>query len=153
MFSGGLARYYNPVIPSFAQSEPTTFAKCAHSAETAHMTTPAFTTALERELDTRGRGAKTRLSEALDVPASTLSGWVTGDRTPEPSTVFAIERALELDPGALSRHLGYLPLDAVDVHIVKAEDAIIADPGLSARAKRSALTVIEMDRDLQSDQP
>jgi transcriptional regulator with XRE-family HTH domain len=41
---------------------------------------------------------------------STVSQWVRGEAEPRPVVVFAIEQALELEPGTLSQHLGYLPI-------------------------------------------
>lgn len=66
--------------------------------------------------------------EGLDVPfsQSAVSDWVNGtDRLP-PARLFAIERALGLPPGRLSRHLGYVPADVQPVTTVL--EALDADP-------------------------
>lgn len=59
---------------------------------------------------------------------TTVSGWKSGD-VPDPAVVFAIERALGLDPGSLSRHLGYSPRSNGKIGGVLA--AIASDPYLS----------------------
>lgn len=69
---------------------------------------------------------------------SQVSDWVNGIE-PLPSQVMAIERALELRPGTLTRLLGYLPIDAKPPRSF--EDVISSDPklGLQARAGLRAL--------------
>ncbi len=69
---------------------------------------------------------------------TTVSSWMRGDTDPTPEIVFAMERVLGLRPGDLSRHLGYMP---VSVHPapVGVEQAIAADPKLSARFKRALI--------------
>lgn len=55
--------------------------------------------------------------------------------------VFAIEKALELGPGTLSRLLGYLPAEATDVLTVPA--AVEVDPHLTVLGRRVVLKVYE----------
>lgn len=43
------------------------------------------------------------------IAASTISTWLSGGGA-NPQQVFAVERALDLPPGHLSRHLGYVPV-------------------------------------------
>jgi transcriptional regulator with XRE-family HTH domain len=53
-----------------------------------------------------------QLGRKLGVSQGLISQWERSDRyRPTPDQVFAIERALERDPGSLSRHLGYVPVD------------------------------------------
>jgi transcriptional regulator with XRE-family HTH domain len=54
---------------------------------------------------------------AADLGATqrTVRSWARGERVPPPATVFALERHLNLPPGALSTHLGYLPASMGDV--------------------------------------
>ena len=60
----------------------------------------------------KARGIKQdELAGRLGTTQSTVSGWINGRYEPAPGTVFAIERTLELEPGHLSRPLGYLPVD------------------------------------------
>ena len=65
--------------------------------------------------------------------------WVSeirrGIKTPPPEVAIAMERVLRVRPGQLTRHLGFLPLEAVDSRTVL--DAIEDDPRLDERAKRS----------------
>lgn len=48
----------------------------------------------------------------LGVSERTIRSWVRGERRTDPSQVFALEGVLGVEPGGLSRHLGYLPLSA-----------------------------------------
>lgn len=66
-----------------------------------------------------------------------VSNWCVGKAEPSPMTVFAIEEALGLRGGSLSRHLGYLPLTAKDQR--SPEDAIRADPTLPEQVKKAVL--------------
>lgn len=47
------------------------------------------------------------------VTESAVSLWMTAKSEPTRRKVFALEQALGVAPGTLSRHLGYLPVDAV----------------------------------------
>lgn len=51
------------------------------------------------------------LARQLGTTQSSVSGWINGKYEPAAATVFTIERALGMDPGSLSRPLGYLPVD------------------------------------------
>lgn len=84
------------------------------------------------------------LAARLGVKQSTVSGWENGVNSPEEiETTFQIERLLGVNPGELSRHLGYLPVEAVQI-AGSFEDAITGDPLLDD-ADRSALrNVYEM---------
>lgn len=64
---------------------------------------------------------------------SSVSNWLAGRQIPGPDVVFAMEKLLAVPPGALSRHLGYLPLAAVEVRTVA--EAIAADPDLTAEGR------------------
>ena len=69
-----------------------------------------FADALASELAARGvtQGA---LADAVGVAQNTISQYTTGRFVPPPETVFAIEAALDVAPGALSQYLGYMPCD------------------------------------------
>lgn len=89
----------------------------------------------------RGRswlGAEVARIEGSDEPISgaSVSKWVGGN-PPAPGRVFAIEEALDIEPGMLSRLLGYLPADARSV--TTTADAIAADPALTPLARRALL--------------
>ena len=60
----------------------------------------------------KGRGMKQEdLARSLGTTQSSVSGWINGKYEPGAATVFTIERSLGLDPGSLSRPLGYLPVE------------------------------------------
>lgn len=66
----------------------------------------------------RGRRAEANLSQgelgaAIGVSGSAVGNWERGEDEPSRANVAALERALGLEPGDLSRHLGYGPADAV----------------------------------------
>lgn len=93
-----------------------------------------FSQALAEELRARGV-AQAELHRALQdllddtFNASTVSNWVAGKHEPSRRQVAAIEQILELPAGALTRHLGYLPVDAIPA--VTTSDAIAIDPTLT----------------------
>lgn len=106
----------------------------------------AFTLALAKRISDSGRSMTwlaVEVGRQQDRPEpysqAHLSDWKSGRRTPNPSQVFALERALGAPPGALSRLLGYLPADAVAS--VTVEDAIAADPTLTARHRDALLAM------------
>lgn len=76
--------------------------------------------------------------EGRESPYSqpTAGDWIKRPELLTPARLFAIERALELEPGSLSRLFGYVPADAAPATSV--EDAIEADPRLT-RVERKAL--------------
>ena len=74
------------------------------------------------------------LARSLGTTQSSVSGWINGKYEPAATTVFAIERSLELDPGSLSRPLGYLPVEP-PAHPISVEAAITQSPHLDDDAK------------------
>lgn len=72
---------------------------------------------------------------------NTVAGWESGRYALKPPKVFAIERALELPPGTISRLAGYLPVDTSEAR--KVADVIDADPGLSPEQKEDLLAVYD----------
>lgn len=71
------------------------------------------------------------LAKLIGRSQAAVAGWENGPNTPPVPTTFAIERALELAPGALSQHLGFMPVSAagarppavpVDEAIMRAAD-------------------------------
>lgn len=100
------------------------------------MDTANFTEALSRAMD-QARLNQSELGRAAGAAPAMLSAWLSGrTANPEPQKVFAVERALGLRPGSLSRHLGYVP----------ASDGPPPDqPAPDTRA------VIETDPDLDDD--
>jgi transcriptional regulator with XRE-family HTH domain len=83
--------------------------------------------------------SRSELAVELGVTEAAVSYWIAGHRLPEPDTVFAIERVLQTPPGHLSRHLGYLPVEAdMEVREYSVEVAIQAAP-LSGENKQRLL--------------
>lgn len=62
----------------------------------------------------------------------TIAGWLAGVKRAQftPRRVFAIEKALKLRPGTLSKIEGYIPADSTVV--VTVEEALEADPDISS---------------------
>ncbi len=71
----------------------------------------AFATALRQARERRGL-RQDELAEELGYRQSSLSAWESAKSLPTAEDVFRTEALLDLDPGTLSRHLGYLPVDA-----------------------------------------
>lgn len=83
----------------------------------------------------RARGMKQEhLAGLLGTTQSSVSGWINGKYEPAAATVFRIEQALALEPGHLSRPLGYLPVDAVSAPL-GLEGAIHHSPELDDEEK------------------
>jgi len=86
------------------------------------------------------RMIQTRLAAELDgVSQSAISGWINGQSVPNHNVVFAIERALDVTPGFLSHHLGYIPAGTSPPCSVP--DAVDADPLLDD-VRRAALLAL-----------
>jgi transcriptional regulator with XRE-family HTH domain len=67
-----------------------------------------------KETRTRRRLSLSALGAAAGVSKSAAAQWENGRSLPVPAKVPDLERALELEPGALSRLLGYLPITSGD---------------------------------------
>lgn len=74
------------------------------------------------------------LAAALGITQSSVSGWINGKYEPAAATVFSVERFLDLDPGSLSRPLGYLPVEPASAS-VSVEGAIAQSPLLDEDQK------------------
>lgn len=96
--------------------------------------TATFASALAAALHDSPRTIR-EVAEDLDWTSDYLAKITRGERTPRPSGVFALERALGLAAGELSRHLGYIPADAPASVVA----AVQADPRLTDNAKRMIL--------------
>lgn len=103
------------------------------------MTTPdaktAFASALVDAMNVR-RTTQRALADELGTTQPAVSAWTRADAEPAPETVFALERALDLPPGHLSRLLGYLPLDAGTASESSFEATVVGDPLLDETGKR-----------------
>ena len=67
-----------------------------------------------RETRIRRRLSLNALASAVGVSKSAAAQWESGRSLPVPAKVLDLERALELEAGALSRLLGYLPIVSGD---------------------------------------
>jgi transcriptional regulator with XRE-family HTH domain len=67
-----------------------------------------------RETRIRRRLSLNALGITAGVSKSAVAQWESGRSLPVPAKVLGLERALELEPGALSRLLGYLPITSGD---------------------------------------
>lgn len=102
----------------------------------------AFGKALQGRVTTKAE--REALAEQLGVSPEAVRTWTTGERVPDPDVVFTIEKQLKLKSGTLSRHLGYLPLDARDSLSVEA--AIAADATINEDGRRYLLAVLRAAR-------
>lgn len=74
------------------------------------------------------------LARTLGTTQSSVSGWINGRYEPAAATVFTVERSLGLEPGGLSRPLGYLPVEPAS-RSVSVEGAIAQSPQLDDEEK------------------
>lgn len=98
----------------------------------------AFAEALNDTLTVRGV-TKAELAERIGKSASAVGNWTRGTDSPSPETVFAIEDALQLAAGHLSRLLGFCPCEEQERPGV--EEALLADPALRPEHKSSLLSL------------
>jgi transcriptional regulator with XRE-family HTH domain len=83
----------------------------------------------------KARGMKQEdLAGMLGTTQSSVSGWINGKYEPAAATVFTVERCLGMEPGSLSRPLGYLPVEPL-VRAVSVEGAIAQSPHLDDEEK------------------
>ena len=86
-----------------------------------------------------------RLAEVgVERHEQTVGQWCKGLAEPRRSEVFAIERVCEVEPGTLSRHLGYVPVDADPT--VTLDQLIAADPDLTEQDRHLVLGVLRSIR-------
>lgn len=104
----------------------------------------AFAEALRAHMGTAGisqRALGEAVAADLERPQafhqSVVSDWMGRGNPPDPDVVCAIERVLDLAPGALTLHLGYLPPEARG-EVLTVLEAIDADPQLTPK-ERAAL--------------
>ena len=80
------------------------------------------------------------LAGLLGTTQSSVSGWINGRYEPAAPTVFTVERCLGMEPGSLSRPLGYLPVEPAS-RLVSVESAIAQSPQLDDEEK-AALSAV-----------
>lgn len=99
----------------------------------------AFGVALREAMAATGA---TKLAKCIGLTPDAVAKWARGDSEPPPLTVFAAERFLDVAPGELSRHLGYVPVGTPP----SVAAAVEADPRLSAEIKRVLLATYRAGR-------
>ena len=98
----------------------------------------------------KSRGMKQDdLARALGTTQSSVSGWVNGKYEPGAATVFSVERTLGLEPGFLSRPLGYLPVEPV-ARPISVEAAIAMSTTLDDDAKAAMTSLFRVLADRSS---
>lgn len=112
------------------------------------MSSDEFGSAVRARLKEMGRsqewlGAEVARLTDRDAPYRQASvwAWIEGENPAPAEVVFAMEVALQLRSGTLSRLLGYLPVTSRSARTVP--DAIAADPKLTAMGRRVVLAVYE----------
>ena len=98
-----------------------------------------FGNSLARALRSRGM-TQVELAESLDTAQSVISAWINGRSEPAPGTVFTLEKQLGMDPGSLSRVLGYLPPEAAKV-ATTVRDAVARDFSVDEQYKPMLMAV------------
>jgi transcriptional regulator with XRE-family HTH domain len=82
------------------------------------------------------------LGAQLGSSQASVASWERGTYIPDPEVVFRLERKLGVRPGALSQHLGYLPIEAAGgtlVPTVDVAEAILKDTHLGEAEKRGLI--------------
>jgi len=82
-------------------------------------------------------------SVGIDRTGETVNTWTRGSE-PSRIEVLALEVLLGVEPGHLSRHLGWVPVD-VDTSVT-IEQLILAEPDLTDAQKQALLTLLESMR-------
>jgi transcriptional regulator with XRE-family HTH domain len=83
------------------------------------------------------------LAQMLGTTQSSVSGWINAKYEPAAATVFTIEQCLGLEPGSLSRPLGYLPVEPV-ARSVSVEGAIAQSAQLDDEEKAALVAMYRL---------
>jgi hypothetical protein len=105
----------------------------------------AFGAALLEACERSGFGSSVKLAAKLDEAGSPYSqtlcsAWIRGASEPRRDVIMLIEELTGTPPGGLSRHLGWLPLNAGN--FPDAETAILADPGLDPSEAKALVAAL-----------
>ena len=108
----------------------------------------AFSAALRAAMTAAGIETPAELARrgqavGVDRTAETYNTWVKGSE-PSRGELLALEALLGLEPGHLSRHLGWVPVD-VDTSMT-IEQMILAEPDFTDAQKQVLLALIESMR-------
>jgi transcriptional regulator with XRE-family HTH domain len=110
----------------------------------------SFARELRRAREESGLSMR-ELARLVDVGHTTVQQWEQGKAAPRPPRVTMLERILKLPDGALSRRLGYMPVDG-EISSPRSRltlhEALEADPRLKERDRRVITAVYrELVRD------
>jgi len=84
------------------------------------------------------------IADLLQITRAAVNDWCRGRSTPAPDTVFALERALGVAPGELSRELGYLPVAFLErKDRPSTVETIMVDPKLSDDGRQLLVMIYE----------
>lgn len=108
-------------------------------------------TEMDRTQEWLGAEVSTVQGRPNGYKQATVSGWLAGINRPDPDQVFAIERALAMRPGSLSRMLGYVPAGTTEPS--GSRQALADDPLLSEVGRRTLLAAYEQLVDHGADGP
>jgi hypothetical protein len=105
----------------------------------------AFGAALKDACERSGFGSSVKLAAKLaesDCPhdQTLCAGWFRGGNEPRRDVVQLLEEITGTAPGGLSRHLGWLPLNAGS--FPDAETAILSDPGLDPSEAKALVAAL-----------
>lgn len=100
----------------------------------------AFAAALVEARNVRGF-TQGELGSEVGLGQPAISAWEAGENQPEPEVVFAVEEALDLPPGHLSKHLGYMPPKSDGKATPGFEDVVMSDPLLDEQNKRAMVAM------------
>ncbi len=109
----------------------------------------AFSVALKGAMAAAGVESAAQLHRralvvGIDKTASAVGHWTTGHSEPSRPEVLILEQICEVEPGHLSRHLGWIPVDVDSETTI--EQLILADRNLTDANKATLLGLIEMLR-------
>jgi hypothetical protein len=109
----------------------------------------AFSVALKAAMAAAGVESAAQLHRralvvGIDKTASAVGHWTTGHSEPSRPEVLILEQICEVEPGHLSRHLGWIPVDVDSETTI--EQLILADRDLTDANKATLLGLIEMLR-------
>lgn len=99
----------------------------------------AFGLALVGALSAKGVSQR-GLADRLRITQGAVNGWCSGLSECPHRVAFQVERELELPPGHLTQHLGYVPVDGKSTASVSFERTVLDDPALSDQMKRALLS-------------
>lgn len=87
------------------------------------------------------------IAAGIDKTASSFITWARGESEPSRPEVLTLEEICEVEPGHLSRHLGWVPV-GVDADTT-VEQLILADRDLTDASKSIILALLEKLRRVQ----